>query len=137
MKARSSQTYIDDFIDYLNRLLARVGFLRGWLKANIYHGKVASPIELKLLTPKTHPAAGAAPCHHSLAELTKIIENRLQKTLKLKFDFGRVEIEIDECRIKRTFFTIGSLPEEKVYLGLVFRSAPARGPKRARALVGR
>ena len=133
MKPRSPQTYIDDFIDYLNRLLARVGFLRGWLKANIHHGKVAA-VELKLLPPQKK---STRPCLVPLDELTELFQERLRKTLKLKFDFGRVEIEIDQCKIKKTFFTILSLPEEKGYMGLVFRPAPARGPKKVRALARR
>ena len=135
MKARSPHTYIDDFIVYLNRLLARVGFLRGWLKANIYHGQVAA-VELKLLPPKK-PVPVVRPCQCSLDELTELFQQRLRKTLKLKFDFGRVKIEIDQCKIKKTFFTILSLPEEKGYMGLVFRAAPARGPKKARVLLNR
>jgi hypothetical protein len=133
MKPRSPQTYIDDFIDYLNRLLARVGFLRGWLKANIHHGQVAA-VELKLLPPQKK---SVRPCLVPLEELTELFQERLRKTLKLKFDFGRVEIEIDQGKIKKTFFTILSLPEEKGYMGLVFRPAPARKLQRGRVLVSR
>jgi hypothetical protein len=128
MKKRSPDTYIDDYHDYLNRLLLRVGFQRGWLKTSIHSGQVG-PVELKLLPPK-RPHLQTRPCTYSLDELTLIFHNRLRKTLKLRFDFGRVKIEIDQCQIKRSFFTIQSRPEEKKYLSQVFQSAPPRGRKR-------
>ena len=135
MKPRSPDSYIDAFVDYLNRLLARSGFLRGYVQAAIHQGRVEK-VELKLLPP-LRPDAAARPCRHSPEELRRLFHNRLQRTLKLQFDFSSVMIEVDQSKIKRSFFTIQSLPEEKGYMGLVFRRAPPRRRPLARRLVRR